>query len=102
GLVLILIFSVQLRWLPSSGADTAWHLIMPAIALGWYFAAAHMRITRSSMLDVLGSEYVKLARLKGVPEFYVVVRHALRNALIPLVTLAGINVVQMITSSVIV
>jgi peptide/nickel transport system permease protein len=68
GLLLILFFSVYLGWLPSSGSGTVWHLIMPAFALGWYFAAAHMRITRSSMLEVLGSEYVKLARLKGLPE----------------------------------
>ena len=72
GLVLILFFSVYLEWLPSSGSGTVWHLLMPAFALGWYFAAAHMRLTRSSMLDVLGSEYIKLARLKGLPE---VARH---------------------------
>ena len=68
GLVLILLFSVYLGWLPSSGAGGPLHLIMPAFALGWYFAAAHMRMTRSSMLEVLGSEYVKLARLKGLPQ----------------------------------
>src|SRR3954463_13844280 len=68
GLVLILFFSVYLGWLPSSGAGTPLHLIMPAFALGWYFAAAHMRLTRSSMLDVLGSDYIKLARLKGLPQ----------------------------------
>ncbi len=65
GLLLILLFSVYLGWLPSSGAGTPLHLIMPAFALGWYFAASHMRLTRSSMLEVLGSEYIKLARLKG-------------------------------------
>src|SRR6516164_1904537 len=59
--------SLYLGWLPSSGAGTPLHLIMPAFALGWYFAAANMRLTRSSMLEVLGSEYVKLARLKGLP-----------------------------------
>src|SRR5215468_5216961 len=76
GLVLILFFSVYLGWLPSSGSGTALHLIMPAFALGWYFAAAHMRLTRSSMLEVLGSEYVKLARLKGLPEPLVIAKHA--------------------------
>src|SRR6202040_1831380 len=75
GLVLILVFSVYLRWLPSSGAGTPLHLIMPAFALGWYFAAAHMRLTRSSMLEVLGSEYVKLARLKGLPQALVIAKH---------------------------
>jgi len=102
GLVLILIFSVYLRWLPSSGAGTPAHLIMPAFALGWYFAAAHMRLTRSSMLDVLGSEYIKLARLKGLPEAMVIAKHAFKNALIPVITLAGINLVIMINVAVVV
>ena len=102
GLLLILFFSVYLGWLPSSGSGTIWHLIMPAFALGWFFAAAHMRITRSSMLDVLGSEYVKLARLKGLPEKRVIVKHALKNALIPVLTLAGINVVLMVNTAIVV
>jgi peptide/nickel transport system permease protein len=102
GLVLILFFSVYLGWLPSSGSGTIWHLIMPAFALGWYFAAAHMRLTRSSMLEVLGSEYVKLARLKGLPEALVIGKHAFKNALIPVITLAGINLVVMINVAVIV
>jgi peptide/nickel transport system permease protein len=102
GLLLILFFSVYLGWLPSSGSGTLWHLIMPAFALGWYFAAAHMRLTRSSMLDVLGSEYVKLARLKGLPERRVIVKHALKNALIPVLTLAGINLVLMVNVAVVV
>jgi peptide/nickel transport system permease protein len=102
GLLLILFFSVYLGWLPSSGSGTVWHIIMPAYALGWFFAAAHMRITRSSMLDVLGSEYVKLARLKGLPEKRVIVKHALKNALIPVLTLAGINVVLMVNTAIVV
>ena len=96
GLLLILFFSVYLGWLPSSGSGTVWHLIMPAFALGWYFAAAHMRLTRSSMLEVLGSEYIKLARLKGLPQVLVIAKHAFKNALIPVITLAGINLVLMI------
>src|SRR6185369_13637077 len=80
GLVMILFFSVYLGWLPSSGSGTALHLIMPAFALGWYFAAAHMRLTRSSMLEVLGSEYIKLARLKGLPQSLVIAKHAFLNA----------------------
>jgi len=95
-LLLILFFSVYLGWLPSSGSGTVWHLIMPAFALGWYFAAAHMRLTRSSMLEVLGSEYIKLARLKGLPQVLVIAKHAFKNALIPVITLAGINLVLMI------
>ena len=102
GLLLILFFSVYLGWLPSSGSGTVWHLIMPAFALGWFFAAAHMRITRSSMLEVLGSEYVKLARLKGLPEKRVIVKHALKNALIPVLTLAGINLVLMVNVAIVV
>jgi ABC-type dipeptide/oligopeptide/nickel transport system permease component len=102
GLVLILFFSVYLGWLPSSGSGTVWHLLMPAFALGWYFAAAHMRMTRSSMLEVLGSEYVKLARLKGLPEAWVIGKHAFKNALIPVITLAGINLVVMINVAVVV
>ena len=102
GLVMILFFSVYLGWLPSSGSGTPLHVIMPAFALGWYFAAAHMRLTRSSMLEVLGSEYVKLARLKGLPNRYVIVKHALKNALIPVITLAGINLVIMVNVAVVV
>jgi len=102
GLVLILVFSVYLGWLPSSGSGTALHVIMPAFALGWYFAAAHMRLTRSSMLDVLGSEYIKLARLKGLPEALVIAKHAFKNALIPVLTLAGINLVIMVNVAVVV
>ena len=102
GLVLILVFSVYLGWLPSSGAGTPLHLLMPAFALGWYFAASHMRLTRSSMLEVLGSEYVKLARLKGLPEALVIAKHAFKNALIPVLTLAGINFVIMISVAVVV
>jgi ABC-type dipeptide/oligopeptide/nickel transport system permease component len=102
GLVMILFFSVYLGWLPSSGAGTVAHIVMPAFALGWYFAAAHMRLSRSSMLEVLGSEYVKLARLKGLPEALVITKHAFKNALIPVLTLAGINLVIMVNVAVVV
>jgi peptide/nickel transport system permease protein len=102
GLVMILFFSVYLGWLPSSGSGSLAHLIMPAFALGWYFAAAHMRLTRSSMLEVLGSEYVKLARIKGLPEALVISKHAFKNALIPVLTLAGINLVIMVNVAVVV
>jgi peptide/nickel transport system permease protein len=102
GLLMILFFSVYLGWLPSSGSGTILHVLMPAFALGWYFAAAHMRLTRSSMLEVLGSEYVKLARLKGLPEVLVIAKHAFKNALIPVLTLAGINLVLMINVAIVV
>jgi peptide/nickel transport system permease protein len=102
GLVLILVFSVYLGWLPSSGYGGPLHLIMPAFALGWYFAASHMRLTRSSMLEVLGSEYIKLARLKGLPQKLIIAKHAFKNALIPVLTLAGINLVIMVNVAVVV
>lgn len=102
GLLLILFFSVYLEWLPSSGAGTFLHLLMPAFALGWFFAAANMRLTRSSMLEVMGSEYIKLARLKGLTEFRVIVKHAFKNALVPVLTLAGINLINMINVAVVV
>lgn len=102
GMLMILLFSVYLGWLPSSGAGGPWHLLMPAFALGWYFAAAHMRLTRSSMLEVMGSEYIKLARLKGLSETRVIAKHAFKNALIPVITLAGINLINMINVAVVV
>jgi peptide/nickel transport system permease protein len=102
GLVLILVFSVWLRWLPTSGAGDWRHVIMPALALGWYFAASLLRLTRSSMLEVLGSDYIKLARLKGLPEIVVVAMHAFKNALIPVFTLAGVNLVVMVNAAVII
>ena len=102
GLVLILVFSVWLRWLPTSGTGDWRHLIMPAIALGWYFSASLLRLTRSSMLEVMRSEYIKLARLKGLPETVVVAMHAFKNALIPVFTLAGVNLVVMVNAAVII
>jgi ABC-type dipeptide/oligopeptide/nickel transport system permease component len=102
GLVLILVFSVWLGWLPTSGQGGVLHLIMPALALGWYFAASLLRLTRSSMLEVMRSEYIKLARLKGLPGYIVIAMHAFKNALIPVLTLAGVNLVIMINAGVII
>ncbi len=102
GLVMINVFAVWLRWLPAAGTGTWQHLVMPSTALGWYFAASMLRLTRSSMLEVLDSEYIKLARLKGLPESVVIVKHAFRNALIPVLTLAGINLVIMVNVAVII
>jgi peptide/nickel transport system permease protein len=102
GLVMILVFSVWLGWLPTSGQGGWQNLIMPAVALGWYFAASLLRLTRSSMLEVMGSEYIKLARLKGLPGYVVVAMHAFKNALIPVLTLAGVNLVVMINAAVII
>jgi ABC-type dipeptide/oligopeptide/nickel transport system permease component len=102
GLVMILVFSVWLNWLPTSGQGGWRNLIMPAVALGWYFAASLLRLTRSSMLEVLRSEYIKLARLKGLPGYAVIAVHAFKNALIPVMTLAGINLVIMLNAAVII
>ena len=102
GLVLILIFAVWLGWLPTSGKGTWQHLVMPSVALGWYFAASLLRLTRSSMLEVLRSEYIKLARLKGLPEAVVIGLHGFKNALVPVFTLAGVNLVVMINAAVVI
>ncbi len=102
GLILILIFSVYLNWFPSSGAEGWKHIVMPAFSLGWVFAAAHMRLARSAMLEVMGSEYVKLARIKGLSERLVIVKHAFKNAVIPVLTLAGLNLGQMVNVAVVV
>jgi peptide/nickel transport system permease protein len=92
GLLLIVLFAVNLGWLPASGRGTPLHLIMPAIALGAGGAALIARITRSSMLESLGQDYVRTARAKGLGEQMVVIRHALRNALIPVVTVVGLQI----------
>jgi peptide/nickel transport system permease protein len=102
GLMLILTLSVYLGWLPSSGAGGWKHIIMPSFSLGWVFAAAHMRLARSAMLEVLGSEYVKLARIKGLSEQMVIAKHAFKNAVIPVLTLAGLNLGQMVNVAVVV
>jgi peptide/nickel transport system permease protein len=101
GIVLIWVFAVMLGWLPSSGRGGLQHYILPAIALGWYQVAALMRLIRSSMLDVLDSEYVKLARIKGVPPPVVVWKHCLRNAAIPPLTYFGVIAAVLLTGSVV-
>ncbi|MBW2323606.1 MAG: ABC transporter permease [Deltaproteobacteria bacterium] len=88
-LILILIFGVKLGWLPTSGYGGVKHIILPAMALGLFGGAALTRLTRSGMINVLDSEYVKLARAKGLPERTVLFKHALKNGSIPLVTIMG-------------
>jgi peptide/nickel transport system permease protein len=92
GLLLIVTFAVNLGWLPASGRGTPAHLVMPAIALGAGGAALIARITRSSMLESFGQDYVRTARAKGLAEQVVVIRHALRNALIPIATVVGLQI----------
>lgn len=101
GIMLILVFAVQLRVLPTSGIGSWKQLIMPAFTLGWYFTAAQARLTRSAMLDVLDSEYIKMARIKGVPESLVILKHALKNALLPVITMAALNFVVLLNGTVI-
>jgi len=93
---MMFVFAVRLRWLPVFGIGSWKHVVMPAIAIGWYFAASTLRLVRSSMLEILDADYVKLARLKGITERKVVLKHAFKNALIPLITLTGVNFVVMI------
>lgn len=102
GMMAILIFAVTLRWLPTSGSGTWLHLIMPALTLATFPMAAIMRITRSSMLETLDAEYVKFLRVKGVTERLIVWKHALRNALIPVVALSGIQLGNLLGGAVIV
>lgn len=102
GIVLIWIFAVTLGWLPASGTGSFQHFILPAVALGWYQVAAVMRLVRSAMLDVLDSEYVKLARIKGVAERSVVWKHCLRNAAIPPLTYIGFIVAVLLTGSIVI
>jgi len=89
GLILILLFSVRLEWLPAGGTGGLAHLVLPALSLGLFGAGVIARQTRSSMLEVLGEEFVRTARSKGLAERAVIYKHALRNALIPIVTVVG-------------
>jgi peptide/nickel transport system permease protein len=101
GIVLMWVFAVRLDWLPSSGRGGLQHLILPAITLGWFQVAAIMRLVRSSMLEVLDSEFVKLARVKGIPESKVVWKHCLRNAGIAPLTYFAIIAGSLLTGSVV-
>ena len=102
GLVLVLVFGVFLHWLPTSGRGTPLHVLLPGITLGWFAVAGLMRLTRSAMLDVLGSEYVKLARIKGLPERQVIWKHAFKNAALPVITFAALLFVALLNGSIIV
>jgi peptide/nickel transport system permease protein len=102
GLILMWLFAVQLGWLPTSGRGGFRHMLLPGFALGYYNVAAIMRLTRSSMLDVLDTEYVKLARIKGIPEWKIVWKHCFRNALIGPLTYFSLIFAVLITGSVVI
>ncbi len=91
GIMMILLFAVKLGWLPPSGYGGPNHVILPAVTLAFFFAAATARLTRSSILDVLDMDYVRYARLKGVPEFVVIMRHVLRNAFITILNIVALQ-----------
>jgi peptide/nickel transport system permease protein len=102
GLMLILLFSVTLRILPAFGALSSEALIMPAVTLGVGMAARLSRLTRSAMLEILGEDYVRTARSKGLSSYMVVMRHALRNAMIPVITVIGLQLGWLLGGSVVV
>jgi peptide/nickel transport system permease protein len=102
GIMLILVFAVNLRWFPPAGYGKFSHLVLPALTVATFPIAGFMRLTRSAMLDVMGTDFVRLARIKGLSEGKVIWKHALRNALIPVVTYSGVVFVYAITGSVIV
>lgn len=102
GIILILIFARELRWLPSGGVGTPAHIVLPAITLGLPFVAILARMTRSSVLEVINENYIQTARAKGLPERTVVFPHAIRNALIPIVTLVGLQFGQLFGGAVII
>lgn len=101
-IIMILLFSFNLHWLPSSGSMTPIHFLMPAIVLAAPMLAEVIRFTRNALLDVLGQDYLRTARAKGLPEYLVVGKHALRNAAIPVVTILGLQVAGMVARVVIV
>ncbi len=101
-LMLILLFGVALRWLPITGSDTWAHFVMPAIALGYYATPAFMRLTRTGMLEVLASDYIRTARAKGIRTPRILFKHALRNAIIPVVSLAAVQLGFMLGGSVVI
>ncbi len=110
GLALILLFSVQLQWLPATGyvpfrddpTENLKRLIMPAVTLGVYLSATLMRFLRADMIEVMAADYVRTARAKGLRERVVIIRHALKNALIPVVTIAGLEIGALLGGAVII
>lgn len=101
GIMLILLFGVALRWLPTSGFESWRHLILPAVTLAAFPTALVARLTRSSMLEILGRDYIRTGRAKGLAERAVVLRHALRNAAVPVLTVLGLQIGTLLGGAVI-
>lgn len=101
-ILLILVFSFTLNWLPSTGSATLAHYVMPTLALSAYFVASLTRYTRNAMLDVLSQDYLRTARSKGLAESAVILKHALRNALIPVITVLGLQVTTLVSGAVVI
>ena len=101
-LLLIMLFSISLRWLPVSGSDSWQHFVMPTVALGYYAAPAFMRLIRAGMIEVLDADYIRTARAKGLSRGAVVFKHALRNAVVPVVALAAVQLGYLLGGSVVI
>ena len=101
-LLLIMLFSISWRMLPVSGSGTWQHFVMPALALGYYAAPAFMRLIRAGMIEVLGADYIRTARAKGLPPATVIFKHALRNAIVPVVALAAVQLGFLLGGSVVI
>jgi peptide/nickel transport system permease protein len=101
-LILIIVFGLKLRWLPVSGDATWQHFVLPAIALGYYATPAFMRLTRAGMLEALASDYIRTARAKGLRSMSVLFKHALRNAIIPVVAVAAVQLGFMLGGSIVI
>lgn len=101
-ILLLLIFSYSLNWLPSTGSATLAHYVMPTAALASFFIASLVRYTRNAMLDVLSQDFMRTARAKGLPERAVVFRHGLRNALIPVITVLGLQLTTLVSGAVVI
>jgi len=101
-LMMIILFGVMLRWLPITGSETWAHFVMPSIALGYYAMPAFMRLTRSGMLEVMASDYIRTARAKGLRTGTVLFKHALRNAVLPVVSLAAVQLGFMLGGSIVI
>lgn len=101
-LCLIMLFAIKLRWLPASGAGGWKNFVLPALTLGYYITPPFMRLVRAGMIDALGNDYVRTARAKGLPAYRVVLKHALRNALVPVVGLVTVQLGLLIGGSVVI